>query len=375
MAPLWRFNNNLSDWDGTTNLGRLVASFGTLIVRDDTSFPFGGSVEAGGGIGSAGRVFADGFELDFDSASTIQLDNGRYQSTTATDFRGIINVEAGSESQITTGGAATFHSSTVATLNDDLRVSSPDTVVQAGATFTGGGALVNDLAARLTLEDGANLDVLLLNEGELALGASPGQAAADEFQQASTGEIEIEILTMNLSDIDRLTLDGAAQLDGALSVTLLNEFEPAFGSMFPIISAPGGVFDRFAKATFPVLGAGLGWTVNYNPTNVILEVVLAGDYNDDGVVGEADYTIWRDNLGAPAGTLPNDADGGVIGKAHYDTWKANFGLSAPGSGSAQNAPVPEPTSLLLLMGLAAVGMCGRCGRLPADANENKSTAR
>jgi hypothetical protein len=50
-----------------------------------------------------------------------------------------------------------------------------------------------------------------------------------------------------------------------------------------------------------------------------------GDYNSNGLVDAADYTRWRDNLGAPAGTLPNDADGGVIGQAQYDTWKANFG--------------------------------------------------
>ena len=58
----------------------------------------------------------------------------------------------------------------------------------------------------------------------------------------------------------------------------------------------------------------------------------------------ADYTAWRNNLGAPAGTLPNDSYGGVIGQDQYNTWKANFGMSLPGSGSLADATVPEPAS-------------------------------
>lgn len=89
---------------------------------------------------------------------------------------------------------------------------------------------------------------------------------------------------------------------------------------------------------------------------------LAGDYNEDGLVTAADYIVWRNNLGAPANTLPNDTDGGVIGQAQYDTWKANFGMSAAGSELARNARVPEPSSWLLVMGLAVLGMCGRQSR-------------
>lgn len=57
-----------------------------------------------------------------------------------------------------------------------------------------------------------------------------------------------------------------------------------------------------------------------------------GDYNGDGTVDAADYTVWRNNLGAPEGTLPNDPNGGVIGSAQYATWKANFGSSGGGEG-------------------------------------------
>jgi predicted carbohydrate-binding protein with CBM5 and CBM33 domain len=82
---------------------------------------------------------------------------------------------------------------------------------------------------------------------------------------------------------------------------------------------------------------------------------LAGDYNQDHVVDAADYTVWRNHLGAAAGSLPNDVDGGVIGAAQYARWKVNFG-NALGVGSAGASPsqVPEPGTWLLAAIIAVV---------------------
>ena len=66
---------------------------------------------------------------------------------------------------------------------------------------------------------------------------------------------------------------------------------------------------------------------------------LAVDYNEDGTVNAADYTVWRD------GGSPDDSQAG------YDLWKANFGNSGSGSGSAA---VPEPVSAALVV----VGLIG-----------------
>ncbi|QDT69074.1 hypothetical protein MalM25_20010 [Planctomycetes bacterium MalM25] len=79
---------------------------------------------------------------------------------------------------------------------------------------------------------------------------------------------------------------------------------------------------------------------------------LAGDYNEDGVVDAADYSVWRDNEGQPAGTLPNDVDGGVIGQDQYDTWASNYGATSASLAVA----VPEPTAVsgcLLLISFGA----------------------
>ena len=81
-----------------------------------------------------------------------------------------------------------------------------------------------------------------------------------------------------------------------------------------------------------------------------INVALAGDYNDDGRIDAADFTVWRDNFGAPAGTLPNDATGLPIGQSQYDVWAVNFGQSAV-AGEFSTPAVPEPSSLLFVLSL------------------------
>lgn len=75
-----------------------------------------------------------------------------------------------------------------------------------------------------------------------------------------------------------------------------------------------------------------------------------GDYNNDGKVDAADYTVWRDNVGNAGTTLQNrdPANGsGDVGTNDYTSWKKHFGEPA-GSGSISATGVPEPSSVLLV---------------------------
>lgn len=81
---------------------------------------------------------------------------------------------------------------------------------------------------------------------------------------------------------------------------------------------------------------------NLNVTNI-------GDYNGDGTVNAADYTVWRNTLGATGVTPASGADGsgnGIIDPADYDVWKHNFGAVA-GSGAGSGVAVPEPATGIL----------------------------
>ena len=66
---------------------------------------------------------------------------------------------------------------------------------------------------------------------------------------------------------------------------------------------------------------------------------LPGDFNNNGTVDAADYTVWRDGLGGEY--LPGD----------YDLWAANFDANA-------SVSVPEPSSLCVLITAVTLAACG-----------------
>jgi hypothetical protein len=77
---------------------------------------------------------------------------------------------------------------------------------------------------------------------------------------------------------------------------------------------------------------------------------LSGDYNGNGAIDAADYTMWRDALTAGSSSLTNDPTPGVVDESDFLYWRAHFGETL-GSGAGSLASVPEPASLgLLLLG-------------------------
>jgi hypothetical protein len=56
-----------------------------------------------------------------------------------------------------------------------------------------------------------------------------------------------------------------------------------------------------------------------------LRVALAGDYNRDGVVNTADYTLWRDTRGSTTDLRADGNGDGVVDQADHDLWKAHLG--------------------------------------------------
>lgn len=93
--------------------------------------------------------------------------------------------------------------------------------------------------------------------------------------------------------------------------------------------------------------------VDFDDVRLNASPALIGDYNLDGIVNAADYALWRDKLGATAGTLPNDLQAGAIGLGQYDAWRANFGAEQMGA-TASNITVPEPTTLAFIALSAAL---------------------
>jgi len=86
-----------------------------------------------------------------------------------------------------------------------------------------------------------------------------------------------------------------------------------------------------------------------------------GDFNNDGVINAADFTVWQDNLGLSSSALNGNGSGAAtVVQADYLLWKTNF--EALATGPEGTTAVPEPTTLLLaLLALVAAPLRVRCG--------------
>jgi len=187
-------------------------------------------------------------------------------------------------------------------------------------------------------------------------------AISGNYVQDPAGTLAIEIGGASQFEYGRLeTVVGTTSLAGTLAVSLIDlagephVFMPAAGDSFDILdwSSRIGTFDTLL---LPPLTPGLMWNAAQLYTAGILKVVVAGDYNSNGIVDAADYTVWRDTLGSTTDLRANGDDtgasAGVIDGADYLAWKTHFGLMA-GSGSlALRSPpldsisgIPEPTAL------------------------------
>lgn len=99
-----------------------------------------------------------------------------------------------------------------------------------------------------------------------------------------------------------------------------------------------------------------------NVFRIATNEVIAGDYDADGDVDDADYAVWVANLGATSGTgLAADGnDDNVVDAADYTVWRDNLGNTVHTLG-AGSVSVPEPTTGGLACLLAAVsGAVSRC---------------
>ncbi|MEZ6097563.1 MAG: PEP-CTERM sorting domain-containing protein [Pirellulaceae bacterium] len=180
------------------------------------------------------------------------------------------------------------------------------------------------------------------------------------------GDLQVELMGYTPKSGDSWVLieagaDLSADKDAVAGLIQAGGFDAV--EQFP--GATGGtILNQFANEDFSLapLPEGLSWNVDYESNRVVLSVTgqaisLLGDYNKNGTVDAADYTIWKDNFGS---TSSLDADGngnGTVDAADYTVWKDNFGNTS--GGGAGVSAVPEPASCVLLVGGALAWMALR----------------
>ena len=217
--------------------------------------------------------------------------------------------------------------------------------LQAGQTLTGDGEVVGE--------------VRVAAGGAVAPGAGVGELVVD-------GSLELDqdaelLLEIGAEQADKLSIGDTLDVDQArLVVTLVGDAQPGLGDSYHMLSfaSAAGAWDG---VQLPALSPGLGWNVSELLTTGVLAVesVLPGDYNGDGLVDAADYTVYRNSLGQSGDGLAADGDGsGAVDAADLEVWRQNYGAAI---GSPLES-IPEPRGLLLALAASLGGLQGVAAR-------------
>ena len=126
-------------------------------------------------------------------------------------------------------------------------------MVDRSATLAGSGAWAGAVA----------------NEGTLSPGYSPGLQSLGSYAQAPGAGLVVELAGTALDRYDRIVVADLAQLDGSLSVVLLDGFRPQAGDEFRILSY-GSVHGSFSTITGLGIGGGMFLEFVQDDTGVTL---------------------------------------------------------------------------------------------------------
>jgi Subtilase family len=124
--------------------------------------------------------------------------------------------------------------------------------------------------------------------------------------------------------------------------------------IFAQVSSPG----KYDILVQQVSGVGLFDAVSYGLAWWTLPIVThasTGDYDGNGIVQPADYTVWKNAFGTANSAVDGNGNG-IVDAADYTIWRDHLGQMVSGSGST--ATVPEPSSVALLS-IAGVLMFAR----------------
>lgn len=269
--------------------------------------------------------------------------------------------------------------------SSDFRLNNQHARVDIGGTLTvwgPGEVAINGGQLSVDTVDHANGGTFAFNAGTLSVDRFEGNLAnsggtfapgigtetgasliVGDYSQHSGGTLAIDIAgTSAGSTHDLVNINGAAQIDGLLELSLSSDFSPDAMDELTVLAANSlfGFFDNIGNGQRLDTTDGRGsFVVNYGIGSAFDEdrIVLSdfqaassfpGDYDGNELVDGNDFLLWQRSDTTPSG---------------LQAWQANYGVQA----SAITA-VPEPTTLMLLAAAPCFLWRWRSGRSQTRAS-------
>ena len=256
-----------------------VTNSGILEVKDGSEMSLAGgslsnlsgSTLTGGVYTIAGILRLPGYVTT--NAATITLDgtNAHIYYGSSGTVNALVNLSANASAgsiSLTNGASATTSGSISNSGAITVGDSSTLTIGSSGS-----GTLTNSSAG--SISGGGSIVGAVANSGTTTLGASTGPlSVTGTYTLSSASNLAVELSSETEGDsYCFLTVTGAANLGGTLTVALSGSYSPAIGSAFHIVKATGGFSStKFATLNLPTLTA-KAWLIEYGSTEVILKVV------------------------------------------------------------------------------------------------------
>ncbi len=320
--------------DGTVSVFASLPAFPTGVYPDGLAFDSGGNLYA-----------TDPNKRQIDKitpAGTVSL----FKTLPASSFPAGLAID----------GSGNLY---VQTPNNDISTITPAGTLSHFATLptgTDAAGLAFDSSGNLYVADGNNNRIHKITpSGAVSLFASlPANTLPEGLAFDSVGNL-YEAGLDNL--VHKITAGGAVSLFATLPNSANSEAVGlAFDSSGNLYAAglsgeidkitTDGRVSHFATATTSALFIAV--TDDAGHPLAVPPATLLGDYNRDGVVDAADYSVWRKGLGI------------TYNQNDFDIWRAHFGnATGVGSGASETHAVPEPFSLGLLFACSIMGLIFR----------------
>ncbi len=212
--------------------------------------------------------------IALDNVNAARLSGGTSNDTyTLSNWSGTTTIAGGTGTNALVVAAGTVQSST-------LTVSNVQSLSVNGGTFDVNTSFGSIPAVQvqspgvLELDNGVTLTANVTNAGTLTLGNGNNTADATiAGKYTQTGTLDIKLGGTAAGQYDALTVTGIVSLAGTLNVTLVNNFTPALGNSFQIITFMGAPTGDFTTKNFPTLGNGNKFTTSSGSGSYTLTVI------------------------------------------------------------------------------------------------------